>query len=241
MLAGALPIPFPTISIHESFAHPTSMFLRNLMSMDAEEMIRAQPMDAVILIGGCDKTVPALLMGAISADLPAIQLVTGPMVTGSAKGTRVGACTDCRRYWGMYRAGEIDLEDLADVGNELVPSAGVSLLHSRCSDHLWLTCQTCGVMGTASTMACITEALGLAPLGTATAPANSSRRLQIAEITGKLAATGIPKPSEVLSRESFENAVILLQAVGGSTNAIVHLLAIAGRMEGVNLTLQGES
>lgn len=126
MLAGALPVPFPTISIHESFAHPTSMFLRNLMSMDAEEMIRAQPMDAVVLIGGCDKTVPALLMGAISADLPAVQLVTGPMVTGSAKGTRVGACTDCRRYWGMYRAGEIDMEEVADVGNELVPSAGVS-------------------------------------------------------------------------------------------------------------------
>jgi len=126
MLEGCLPVPFPTISIHEAFAHPTSMFLRNLMSMDAEEMIRAQPMDTVVLIGGCDKTVPALLMGAISADIPAIQLVTGPMVTGSHRGIRVGACTDCRRCWGMYRAGEIDQEEITSVGNELVPSAGVS-------------------------------------------------------------------------------------------------------------------
>jgi dihydroxy-acid dehydratase len=127
MLQGALPIPFPTISLHESFSHPTSMLLRNLMSMDTEEMIRAAPMDAVVLIGGCDKTVPAQLMGAISADVPAIQLVVGPMVTGSHRGVRVGACTDCRGYWGKYRAGEIDIEDIAAVGNELVPSAGVSI------------------------------------------------------------------------------------------------------------------
>ncbi|ORX34508.1 dehydratase family protein 2 [Kockovaella imperatae] len=220
MLSGALPVPFPTISLHESFAHPTSMFLRNLMSMDAEEMIRAQPMDAVILIGGCDKTVPALLMGAISADIPAIQLVTGPMVTGNHRGTRVGACTDCRRYWGMHRAGEIDLEEIVSVGNELVPSAG-----------------TCGVMGTASTMACITEALGIAPLGSATAPANVSQRLRIAEITGKIATGSLPRPSEILTRKAFENAIILLQALGGSTNAVVHLLAMAGRVKGVNLTL----
>jgi dihydroxy-acid dehydratase len=131
MLSSALPVPFPTISLHESFAHPTSMFLRNLMSMDTEEMIRAQPMDAVILIGGCDKTVPAQLMGALSADVPAVQLVVGPMVTGSHRGTRVGACTDCRGYWGRYRAGEMDIEEIGQVGNELVPSAG-----------------TCGVMGT---------------------------------------------------------------------------------------------
>ena len=128
LLSGSLPIPFPTISLHESFAHPTSMFLRNLMSMDAEEMIRAQPMDAVVLVGGCDKTVPALLMGAISADVPAVTLVTGPMVTGSVKGERVGACTDCRRIWGSYRAGEVDLEDVLKSGDELVPSAGVCLI-----------------------------------------------------------------------------------------------------------------
>ncbi|KLT42472.1 dehydratase family protein 2 [Cutaneotrichosporon oleaginosum] len=220
MLAGALPISFPTISLHESFAHPTSMFLRNLMAMDTEEMVRAAPMDAVILIGGCDKTVPAQLMGAISADVPAIQLVVGPMVTGSHRGSRVGACTDCRGYWARHRAGEIDLEEIAAVGNELVPSAG-----------------TCGVMGTASTMACLAEALGISPLGSACPPANGSQRLRVAELTGKLAAQGLPRPSAVLSRKSFENAITVLQAIGGSTNAIVHLLAIAGRVPGLNLSL----
>lgn len=132
MLQGALPITFPTISLHESFAYPTSMFLRNLMSMDTEEMIKAAPMDAVILIGGCDKTVPAQLMGAISADVPAIQLVVGPMVTGSHRGTRVGACTDCRGYWAKFRAEEIDIEEIAALGNELVPSSGV-----RCRLRRW--------------------------------------------------------------------------------------------------------
>ncbi|KAI5477391.1 hypothetical protein MNV49_006458 [Pseudohyphozyma bogoriensis] len=166
MLSGALPIKFPTISIHEAFSSPTSMFLRNLMSMDTEEMLRAQPMDAVVLIGGCDKTVPAQLMGAISAGLPAIQLVVGPMVTGSHRGVRVGACTDCRGYWGKHRAGIVDIEEISQVGNELVPGVG-----------------TCGVMGTASTMACVTEALGLIPIGGASPPANSSARLRVAEQT----------------------------------------------------------
>src|SRR6476660_4990801 len=124
MLAGGLPVEFPTISIHESFAHPTSMFLRNLMSMDTEEMIRAQPMDAVVLIGGCDKTVPAQLMGAASAGIPAIQLVTGSMLTGSHRGQTVGACTDCRRYWGRYRADEIDGQEIAAVNDQLVASVG---------------------------------------------------------------------------------------------------------------------
>ena len=136
MLAGGLPMDFPTISVHESFSAPTSMYLRNLMSMDTEEMIRAQPMDAVVLIGGCDKTVPAQLMGAASAGLPAIQLITGSMLTGSHRGERVGACTDCRRYWGKFRADEIDAEEISAVNNQLVASVG-----------------TCSVMGTASTMA----------------------------------------------------------------------------------------
>ncbi|MEP0508865.1 MAG: dihydroxy-acid dehydratase, partial [Aurantimonas coralicida] len=118
MLAGALPVPFPTISIHESFSHPTSMYLRNLMAMDTEEMIRAQPMDAVVLIGGCDKTVPAQLMGAASAKVPAIQLVTGPMLTGSHRGEKVGACTDCRRFWARHRAGEVDAEEISDVNSQ---------------------------------------------------------------------------------------------------------------------------
>src|SRR6185295_10253887 len=122
MLAGGLPMPFPTISIHESFASPTSMFLRNLMAIDTEEMVRGQPMDAVVLIGGCDKTVPAQLMGAASAGLPAIVLITGSMLTGSHRGERVGACTDCRRYWARFRAGEIDAEETADVNDQLVAS-----------------------------------------------------------------------------------------------------------------------
>lgn len=142
MLAGGLPVEFPTISIHESFSHPTSMFLRNLMSMDTEELIRAQPMDSVVLIGGCDKTVPAQLMGAASAGIPAIQLVTGAMLTGSHRGERVGACTDCRRFWGYFRASEIDQTEVDAVNDQLVASVG-----------------TCSVMGTASTMACIAEAL----------------------------------------------------------------------------------
>ena len=131
---------FPTISLHESFAHPTSMFLRNLMAMDTEEMIRAQPMDAAVLIGGCDKTIPAQLMAAASADVPTLVLPTGPMMTGHYRGERLGACTDCRRFWGMYRAGELDEAEIEDVNGRLAPTAG-----------------TCMVMGTASTMACMTE------------------------------------------------------------------------------------
>ncbi|MCF3933834.1 dihydroxy-acid dehydratase [Acuticoccus sp. M5D2P5] len=215
MLAGALPVPFPTISIHESFAYPTSMFTRNLMSMDTEEMIRAQPMDAVVLIGGCDKTVPAQLMGAASANVPAIQLVTGPMMTGSHRGERVGACTDCRRFWGRYRAGEIDDQEIADVNNQLVPGAG-----------------TCGVMGTASTMALVTEALGMMAPGGATPPAVSADRRRIAETTGALAVNMAAQdltPDKIMTQKAFENALTVLLATGGSTNGIVHLAAIAGR------------
>jgi dihydroxy-acid dehydratase len=124
MLAGGLPVEFPTITIHESFAFPTSMYMRNLMSMDTEEMVRAQPMDSVVLIGGCDKTVPALLMGAASAGVPAILEVTGPMLPGSHKGERLGACTDCRRFWGKFRAGEIDAEEISQITDQLVPSSG---------------------------------------------------------------------------------------------------------------------
>ena len=155
--SGAIPLEFPTITVHESFAHPTSMYLRNLMSIDTEEMLRAQPMDACVLIGGCDKTVPAQLMGAFSTDIPVIQLVTGPMLTGSHRGERVGACTDCRRYWAKFRAEEIDEDEINEVNNQLVPTVG-----------------TCGVMGTASTMALITEALGIMLPNGACAPAVSA-------------------------------------------------------------------
>ena len=223
MLAGGLPMRFPTISIHESFAAPTSMFLRNLMSMDTEEMIRAQPMDAVVLIGGCDKTVPAQLMGAASANIPAIQLVTGSMLTGSHRGERVGACTDCRRYWGKFRAGEIDADETAEVNDRLVASVG-----------------TCSVMGTASTMACIAEALGMTMPGGASPPAVTADRIRIAEETGAQAvqmARDRLTIDKVLTPAAFENAMRVLLAIGGSTNGIVHLAAIAGRM-GLEIDMQ---
>ncbi|MBC7939554.1 MAG: dihydroxy-acid dehydratase [Chitinophagaceae bacterium] len=216
MLAGGLPMAFPTISLHESFAAPTSMFLRNLMAMDTEEMIRAQPMDAVVLIGGCDKTVPAQLMGAASANVPAIQLVTGSMLTGSHRGERVGACTDCRRYWGRFRAGEIDAHETADVNDQLVASVG-----------------TCSVMGTASTMACIAEALGMTVPGGASPPAVTADRIRIAERTGAQAvqmAHDRLTIDKVLTPAAFDNALRVLMAIGGSTNGIVHLAALAGRM-----------
>ncbi len=216
MLAGGLPMDFPTISIHESFAQPTSMLTRNLMSMDTEEMIRAQPMDAVVLIGGCDKTVPAQLMGAASAGIPAVQLVTGSMLTGSHRGERVGACTDCRRYWGRFRAGEIDEMEVAAVNNQLVASVG-----------------TCSVMGTASTMACIAEALGMTVPGGASPPAVTADRIRVAEQTGTLAVKMARERltiDKVLTAKAFENAMRVLLAIGGSTNGIIHLTAIAGRM-----------
>ncbi|AJG23727.1 IlvD/Edd family dehydratase [Cupriavidus basilensis] len=224
MLAGGLPVDFPTISVHESFSAPTSMYLRNLMSMDTEEMIRAQPMDAVVLIGGCDKTVPAQLMGAASAGVPAIQLVTGSMLTGSHRGERVGACTDCRRYWGRYRAEEIDAPEIADVNNQLVASVG-----------------TCSVMGTASTMACLTEALGMMVAGGASAPAVTADRVRVAERTGTtavaMARSGLT-PERILTGRAIENAIRVLLAIGGSTNGIVHLTAIAGRL-GIGIDLAG--
>ena len=224
LMAGGLPVKFPTISIHESFAHPTSMYLRNLMSMDTEEMVKAAPMDAVVLIGGCDKTVPAQLMGAASAGIPAVQLVTGSMLTGSHRGEVVGACTDCRRYWGKFRAEEIDQAEIDDVNNQLVPSVG-----------------TCSVMGTASTMACIAEALGISVPGGATPPAVTADRMRIAERSGAT-AVALAKSrltiDRILTPASFENALRVLLAIGGSTNGIVHLTAIAGRL-GYEIDLEG--
>src|SRR5436190_5095936 len=204
MLAGGLPMAFPTISIHESFAAPTSVFQRNLMSIDTEEMIRAQPMDAVVLIGGCDKTVPAQLMGAASAGIPAIQLITGSMLTGSHRGETVGACTDCRRYWGKFRAQEIDADEVMAVNNQLVASVG-----------------TCSVMGTASTMACIAEALGMTVPGGASPPAVTADRIRVAEETGAEAvriAQARRTIDQILTPAAFENALRVLLAIGGSTN-----------------------
>lgn len=216
MLAGGMPMVFPTISIHESFAHPTSMYLRNLMAMDTEEMIRAQPMDAVVVIGGCDKTLPAQIMAAASVDLPTVVLPVGPMVVGHHKGEVLGACTDCRRLWSAHRAGQIDEEEIAAVNGRLAPSVG-----------------TCMVMGTASTMACITEALGLSLPMSATIPAPHAERVRCAELSGRRAAemakAGGPRPSELLTASAFRNALVVLQAIGGSTNGLIHLTAIANR------------
>ena len=215
LASGALPRPFPTTSLGEVFLSPTSMVYRNLMSMDTEEMVRAQPMDAVVLIGGCDKTVPAQLMGAASADVPSIQLVTGPMSTGRHRGERLGACTDCRRFWSRYRAGEIDKDEIDRVEVRLASTAG-----------------TCAVMGTASTMAIIAEVLGMSLPGTAAIPAVAAERLVAAEESGKAAVSMLSnpiKPSEIITEKSVENALRVLMAVSGSTNAVLHLAAVAGR------------
>src|SRR3954463_6613273 len=211
LAAGGLPLVFPTISLGEVFLNPTSLMYRNLMAMDVEEMTRAQPMDAVALIGGCDKTVPAQLMGAFSAAKPAFQLVTGPMMTGLFRGERLGACTDCRRFWARYRAGAIDRAEIDAVEGRLAVTAG-----------------TCAVMGTASTMACLAEALGMSLPGTAAIPAVHADRLRAAEASGSravaLAAEGIT-PDRIITEQSVENALRVLLAIGGSTNAIIHLTA----------------
>jgi len=217
MLAGGLPMEFPTISIHESFAYPTSMFLRNLMAMDTEEMLRAQPMDSAVLIGGCDKTIPAQMMAAASAAVPAVFVPVGPMLVGHHKGEQLGACTDCRRLWGEFRGGRMSAAEIEVVNGRLAPTAG-----------------TCMVMGTASTMACIVEIMGLALPGAATIPATHADRLRSAEASGrvavKLAETGAPAPAELMTKASFRNALVVMQAIGGSTNALIHLTAAAGRL-----------
>src|ERR1700740_1252293 len=199
LAAGALPLEFPTISLGEVFLTPTSLKYRNLMAIDTEEMIRAQPMDAVVLMGGCDKTVPAQLLGAASADRPAIALVAGPMMTGRHRGERLGACTDCRRFWARYRAGDIDAEEISQVEGQLAVTAG-----------------TCAVMGTASTMACIAEALGLILPGTAAIPAGHAERLRAAEATGAAIVNLIGSavtPDKIVNAKSVENALRVLLAL----------------------------
>ncbi len=223
LAAGGLPLDFPTISLGEVFLSPTSMMFRNLMAMDVEEMVRAQPMDAVVLVGGCDKTVPAQLMGAASADVPAVQLLAGPMLPMPYHGERLGACTDCRRFWAKYRAGGLTATEIEQIEGNLATTAG-----------------TCAVMGTASTMALLAEALGMALPGTAAIPAVHADRLRAAEASGRqavaLAQAGL-RPSHIITDKSVENALRVLLAIGGSTNAIVHLTAIAGRV-GVAISLR---
>jgi len=221
--SGALPISFPVISLGETFLNPTSMVYRNLMAMCVEEMITAQPMDSVILMGGCDKTVPALLMGAFSANIPTTLLVPGPMMTGKYKGERVGACTDCRKFWAKYRSNEIDKNEIDLIEDKLATTSG-----------------TCAVMGTASTMAIIAETLGIMLPGSASIPSVHADRLRVSEETGilasKMAINNSPKPKDFIDKKSFENALRVLLAISGSTNAIIHLTAIAGRL-GIQLNL----
>ena len=220
--AGGLPLEFPTISLGEIFLNPTSMLYRNLAAMDTEEMIRAQPLDGVVLLVNCDKTTPAALMGAASADLPTILVSGGPMLNGNYKGQMLGACTDCRRLTADYRAGVLDAATYREIEDGIVRSVG-----------------HCMVIGTASTMNSLAEALGIALPGNGAIPAPDARRLRLAEAAGRrivgLAAEGV-RPSQIMTRQAFENAITLLHALGGSTNAVVHLPAIAGRL-GVELPL----
>ncbi|HET7119724.1 MAG TPA: dihydroxy-acid dehydratase [Solirubrobacterales bacterium] len=213
--AGGMPFSFPVLGLGEPLLTPTAMVYRNLAAIAVEELVRAQPMDSVVLVGGCDKTVPAQLMGAVSAGRPAIACVSGSMYAGRWQGERIGACTDCRRTWARHRAGEIEGDELGAIQAELCPTAG-----------------TCMVMGTASTMACVTEALGLMLPGGATPQAPSAARLGHGTATGRAAvalAGGAPAPGELLSAGSFRNAFIVLAAIGGSTNAVIHLTAVARR------------
>ncbi len=221
--AGGLALEFPTISLHESTLAPNSMKFRNLMALDTEEMIRAQPMDAVVLMGGCDKTVPAQLMAALSAGKPAIQLIGGPQMTSRYRDERVGACTDCRKFWTRFRAGELSAAEIGAVEGRLVTTAG-----------------TCAVMGTASTMAAIAEALGMTLPGTAAIPAVHADRLRAGEATGAEAVRLVQRnlaPADIITGASIENALRVLLAIGGATNGVIHLAAIA-RRRGVRLDLR---
>jgi dihydroxy-acid dehydratase len=222
--AGGFPLEFPTISLGEVLMKPTTMMFRNLMAMDVEECIRAYPLDAVVLLSGCDKTTPAMLMGAASADVPAIMVTGGPMLRGKWRTEELGSGTDLWRLWGERRAGRLTDEELCEAESCM----------SRSSGH-------CMVMGTASTMASVVEALGMTLPGNAAIPAPDSRRLALAELSGRraveMARAGGPKPSEILTAKAFDNAIRADMAIGGSTNAIIHLVALAGRA-GVPLPLE---
>ena len=220
--AGGVPLEFPTISLGEMFMRPTAMLFRNLMAMDVEECIRANPMDGVVLLCGCDKTTPAQLMGAASANLPAIVVPGGPMLSGIWKDQKLGSGTDGRKLFDLYRAGKINDEELCEIEGGLARSAG-----------------HCTVMGTASTMTSLAEALGMTLTGCAAVPAVDSRRMTFAEMSGRRIVDMVRedlKPSTVMTREAFENAITVNMAIGGSTNAVIHLIAIAGRL-GVELEL----
>ena len=220
--AGGVPLEFPTISLGEMFMRPTTMMYRNLMAMDVEESIRANPLDAVVLLCGCDKTTPAQLMGAASADIPAIVVPGGPMLAGEWRGQRLGSGTDGKKLFDQYRTGRLTDEEWCEIEGCIARTAG-----------------HCTVMGTASTMTSLAEALGMTLPGSANIPAPDSRRMAIAELSGRAVVghdePGL-RPSRILTRAAFENAITVLMALGGSTNAVIHLIAIAGRL-GIRLTL----
>jgi dihydroxy-acid dehydratase len=220
--AGGVPLNMPAVSLGETLMRPTAMLWRNLAAMATEEMLRANPIDGVVLLGGCDKTIPSLLMAAASVDLPAVVVPGGPMLTGTFRGTPLGCGTDVWRLSEEVRAGNLSQEEFLSSESAMVRSKG-----------------HCNTMGTASTMACVTEALGMTLPGIAGTPAPDSRLLEHAHATGRLAVDMVAqerRPSQVLSQGSFRNAIVALAAIGGSTNAVVHLLAIAGRI-GVELSL----
>ena len=218
--AGGFPMEFPVMSLGEYNMRPTTMLFRNLMSMEVEESIRANPLDGVVLLGGCDKTTPALLMGAASADIPSIMVTGGPQLKANWRGEELGSCTDCRRYEVELRAGRITEDDWAELQTCIVRSPG-----------------HCMVMGTASTMASVSEAMGIALPGNGATPAVDSRRLRISELAGRQIVELVRqdiRPSHILTRQAFENGIRTLHAMGGSTNAVIHLTAIAGRL-GIDL------
>ncbi|MEP7108867.1 MAG: dihydroxy-acid dehydratase, partial [Ferruginibacter sp.] len=214
--AGGIPLEFPVISLGEELMKPSAMLYRNLLSIDVEENLRSYPIDGVVLLGNCDKTVPGLLMGAVSANLPAIQLNAGPKMVGIHKGKRLGSGTDLWKYWDELRKGTIDEEEWEAIGKSL--SCGVG---------------SCNTMGTASTMNGLMEALGIMPLGLSTMPVDSDKRFELSKNAGKRIVQMVLdelKPADILTRAAFKNAVALLMALGGSTNALLHLTAIAGRL-----------
>lgn len=223
LMAGGIPLEFPTISLGEIYLSPTSMLFRNLAAMDTEEMIKAQPLDGIVLLGGCDKSTPAQLMGAASADIPAIMVTGGPMLNGEYEGRTLGACTDCRYYWQEHRAGAINDEELEQINQRLAPSDG-----------------HCMVMGSASTMATCAEVLGMMLPGGAAIPATHNLRKHLAEESGKQIVELVKMnitPSKIMTYEAFENAIRVIMATGGSTNALIHITAIAGRL-GIEIPLQ---
>ena len=221
--AGGVPLNLPMVSLGETLVRPTAMLWRNMVAMATEEMIRANPIDGAVLLGGCDKTIPALLMGAASVDLPSIVVPGGPMLTGTFKGRALGCGTDVWRMSEDVRAGNMTDEEFVQSESSMIRSKG-----------------HCNTMGTASTMGILAEALGMTLPGVAGTPAPDSRLLQAAHESGRRIVDMVKvdlKPSQVITKASFENAILALSAVGGSTNAVVHLLAIAGRL-GVSLTLE---